>query len=118
MSAVHHDSSYLIPVGVAVFPCHRRMRRIPVRAQECEAWTRGAYTVCGYSAAFICILVHSLAWSRPYVFWIPFLLIYFGESTGMKAVVIYMGGARVLRGDCTWMYEAVSILVPAPRLWK
>jgi hypothetical protein len=101
---VHYDSSYLIPADVPVFPCQRRMRRIPVRAQEYEA---RSYTVCGSIPASICILVDSLAWSRPYVFWIPMLLSYFEERTGMKAVAICMGGARVLRGDYTWMYESV-----------
>jgi hypothetical protein len=72
-----------------------------------ETWRCGAYTVCGSITASICFLVDSLAWSRPYVFWIPLLLSYFEERTGLRAVAICMGGARVLRGDYGQMYEAV-----------
>ena len=99
MSAVHDDSSYLIPARVAVFPSQRRL--MAGRAQRYEAWTRGAYTVCGVIPASICILVDSLAWSRPYRCWMPMLLSYFEECTGMKAVAICMGGARIVRGDHT-----------------
>jgi hypothetical protein len=80
-----------------------RLRR---RALEYVAWTRGAYVVCGSIPASICILVASTASSRPYDFWIPMLLSYFEERTGMEAVAICMGD-EVIPGDYTWMYEAV-----------
>ena len=84
------------------------MRRIPLRAQKYEPWTRGRYTVCGSLPASICILVDMGPDSGPYDFWIPMVLSYYQERTGMEAIAIGMRSSEgLLPGDYTWMYEAV-----------
>ena len=70
-------------------------------------WKMGPYTICGDDDAAVCILVDSIAWSRPYVFWLDVFCSMFEECTGKKAVAICMGGARLLRGDYEEMYQAV-----------
>ena len=69
----------------------------------------GKYTVCGPRHARLVVLMDSIAWTRPYTFWVNLCLATFQDVFSMPVRAICIGGARVLNGDYKKMYEEVML---------
>ena len=65
--------------------------------------------VCGERTADLIVLMDSMAWTRPYFFWVPVLASLIADVTGMTVCIVCRGGACILRGDFKDMYDSVVV---------
>ena len=85
--------------GGAVYP----------EAMAYQSYVHEKYTVCGDRTADLIVLMDSVAWTRPYFFWVPVLASSIADVTGMTVCIVCCGGACILRGDFKDMYDSVVV---------